>query len=37
MGRMYSLLKQFEKREAHCNVQTSHTENGIELGRWVGN
>jgi hypothetical protein len=28
-------LKQFEKREGHCNVTKSHTEDGVKLGAWV--
>ena len=34
---MHALLKQFKKREGHCNVPASHTENGANLGRWVVN
>jgi hypothetical protein len=33
----FGLLQQFEKREGHCNVTRSHAEDGIKLGRWVGN
>jgi intein-encoded DNA endonuclease-like protein len=32
---MYALLKQFQKREGHCNVTCSHTEDGANLGAWV--
>jgi hypothetical protein len=32
----YLLLKQFKKREGHCNVPALfHTEDGIKLGLWV--
>jgi hypothetical protein len=31
----YALLQQFKKREGHCNVPMSHTEDGANLGRWV--
>ena len=34
---MHALLKQFKKREGHCNVPASHTDNGANLGRWVVN
>ena len=30
-----SLLKQFKKREGHCNVLQSHKEDGANLGGWV--
>jgi hypothetical protein len=32
---IFSLLKQFQKREGHCSVCQSHTEDGINLGMWV--
>jgi hypothetical protein len=32
---IFSLLKQFQKREGHCNVPTSHKEDGVNLGNWV--
>ena len=32
---MYSLLKQFMKREGHCTVPSSHKEDGATLGTWV--
>jgi predicted transglutaminase-like cysteine proteinase len=31
----YALLQQFKKREGHCKVPQSHTEDGANLGRWV--
>jgi hypothetical protein len=31
----FALLKQFIKREGHCNVPISHTEDGVNLGKWV--
>ena len=33
----FALLKQFMKREGHCNVPAHHTEDGANLGRWVVN
>jgi hypothetical protein len=33
---MYALLQQFHKREGHCKVPQSHTEDGANLGNWVG-
>jgi ribosomal protein L7Ae-like RNA K-turn-binding protein len=32
-----ALLKQFKKREGHCNVPQSHTEDEANLGKWVNN
>jgi Ni,Fe-hydrogenase III large subunit len=32
---MHALLKQFKKREGHCNVPQSHTEDEYILGKWV--
>jgi hypothetical protein len=32
---MYALLQQFKKREGHCNVPQSHTEDEANLGKWV--
>jgi ribosomal protein L7Ae-like RNA K-turn-binding protein len=32
---MYALLQQFKKREGHCKVPQSHTEDEANLGRWV--
>jgi ribosomal protein L7Ae-like RNA K-turn-binding protein len=32
---MYALLKQFNKREGHCMVPVSHTEDEVNLGKWV--
>jgi hypothetical protein len=32
---MHALLKQFKKREGHCKVPQSHTEDGVKLGWWV--
>jgi hypothetical protein len=32
---MYALLKQFQKREGHCNVPRSHTEDGANVGQWA--
>jgi hypothetical protein len=32
---MHVLLKQFKKREGHCNVPQSHKEDGANLGLWV--
>jgi hypothetical protein len=32
---MHALLKQFKKREGHCNVPRSHTEDEANLGNWV--
>jgi hypothetical protein len=34
---MFSQLERFKKREGHCNVPRSHTEDGMKLGTWVGN
>jgi ribosomal protein L7Ae-like RNA K-turn-binding protein len=31
----YALLKQFKKREGHCNAPQSHTEDEANLGTWV--
>jgi hypothetical protein len=33
----YALLQQFKKREGHCNVPRSHTEDEANLGVWVNN
>jgi hypothetical protein len=33
--KMYALLQQFKKREGHCNVPKSHTEDKAKLGTWV--
>jgi ribosomal protein L7Ae-like RNA K-turn-binding protein len=33
--KMCALLKQFKKREGHCNVPRSHTEDKANLGTWV--
>ena len=33
----FDLLKQFKKREGHCNVPKSHKEDGANLGKWVDN
>jgi hypothetical protein len=32
-----SSLKEFKKREGHCNVPQSHKEDGTSLGLWVKN
>jgi predicted helicase len=32
----YGRLRAFKEREGHCNVPSSHEENGYRLGRWVG-
>jgi hypothetical protein len=32
-----ALLKQFKKREGHCNVPNSHQEDEANLGYWVSN
>jgi hypothetical protein len=32
---MYALLEQYKKREGHCNVPQSHTEDGSNFGTWV--
>jgi hypothetical protein len=32
---MYAILQQFKKREGHCNVRRSHTEDGANVGVWV--
>jgi Fe2+ transport system protein FeoA len=32
---MYTLLKQYKKREGHCNVLTHHQEDGENLGAWL--
>jgi hypothetical protein len=32
----YFLLKRFQEREGLCNVTKSHTEDGIQIGKWVG-
>jgi hypothetical protein len=29
------LMKEFKKREGHCNVPRSHKEDGASLGAWV--
>jgi hypothetical protein len=34
---IFSLLKQFKKREGHCDVLHSHKEDGVKLGHWVNN
>ena len=34
---IFSLLKQYQKREGHCNVPASHKEDGANLGIWVYN
>jgi ribosomal protein L7Ae-like RNA K-turn-binding protein len=34
---MHALLQQFKKREGHCNVPQSHTEDEANLGTWVNN
>ena len=34
---IFSLLKQFKKREGHCNVPFLHKEDGTNLGSWVSN
>jgi hypothetical protein len=34
-GEILSSLKQFKKREGHCNVPQSHKENGASLGVWL--
>jgi hypothetical protein len=31
----FSLLERFKEREQHCNIPSGHTEDGINLGRWV--
>mmetsp|Transcript_26245 Transcript_26245/g.58328 ORF Transcript_26245/g.58328 Transcript_26245/m.58328 type:complete len:475 (-) Transcript_26245:330-1754(-) len=31
----FSLLKQYKKREGHCNVPQNHEETGTRLGRWL--
>jgi hypothetical protein len=33
----FSLLKQFKKREGHCDVPQSHKEDGANLGKWTNN
>ncbi len=33
--RMFGLLEQFKDREGHCNVPSSHKEEGMNLGKWV--
>ena len=35
--RSFALLEQFKEREGHCNVPDSHDEDGVKLGRWLGN
>jgi predicted helicase len=32
----FQKLQQFQAREGHCNVPTSHKETGFKLGGWVG-
>jgi ribosomal protein L7Ae-like RNA K-turn-binding protein len=32
---MYALLQQYKKREGHCNIPQSHTEDEANLGTWV--
>jgi hypothetical protein len=32
---MHALLKQFMRREGHCNVPKSHKEDEANLGAWV--
>jgi hypothetical protein len=32
----YLLLKRFQEREGHCNVPQLHTEDGSNLGTWLG-
>jgi hypothetical protein len=34
---MCALLEQFKKREGHCKVPQSHTEDEANLGKWVDN
>eukprot|EP00547_Thalassionema_nitzschioides_P008024 CAMPEP_0194204884 /NCGR_PEP_ID=MMETSP0156-20130528/4296_1 /TAXON_ID=33649 /ORGANISM="Thalassionema nitzschioides, Strain L26-B" /LENGTH=367 /DNA_ID=CAMNT_0038931011 /DNA_START=181 /DNA_END=1284 /DNA_ORIENTATION=+ len=34
---MFILLKQFQQREGHCNVSSSHEENGQKVGCWLNN
>ena len=31
----FSALKNFNEREGHCNVPSTYTENGFNLGKWV--
>jgi len=33
----FILLKQFQKREGHCNIPQNHTEEGHNLGFWLNN
>jgi predicted GNAT family N-acyltransferase len=33
----FAALQKFHKREGHCRVTVTHTEEGIKLGRWVSN